>query len=47
LQSGTTTIKYLEENFAAKDIELSAEETAEIREAISNVEIHGTRYPDL
>jgi aryl-alcohol dehydrogenase-like predicted oxidoreductase len=46
-KSGTTTIKYLEKNFAVRGIVLSAEETAEIRKVIDSAFFHGSRYPDL
>ena len=43
---GTKKVKNLEENMGALNVKLSKEEIAEIREAISSTEVHGTRYPD-
>ncbi|EPX73738.1 aldose reductase YakC [Schizosaccharomyces octosporus yFS286] len=42
---GTKRIKYLEENFSAKDIQLSPETFREIREASDSAEVVGQRYP--
>jgi len=42
---GTKRRKYLEENVAALEIELSAEELARLDEAIPIGAAHGTRYP--
>ena len=43
---GTKKIKYLEENMAALSVELTSSETAEIREAVDNTQVHGERYPE-
>jgi len=43
---GTKKEKYLHENLAALDVQLSAEENKEIRAAIENAEVAGTRYPE-
>lgn len=43
---GTKKIKYLEENLAALDVELTSSENAEIRKAVENAEVHGQRYPE-
>lgn len=43
---GTKKIKYLEENIAALDIDLSKAEVAEIRQLIEAAEVHGGRYPE-
>jgi aryl-alcohol dehydrogenase-like predicted oxidoreductase len=43
---GTKKIKYLEENMGALDVKLTHEENLEIRDAISQAEVQGTRYPD-
>ncbi len=43
---GTKKIKYLEENWGALQIKLSAEEEKEIRKAVEGAEIHGGRYPE-
>ncbi|KAJ2078634.1 hypothetical protein H4R24_004334 [Coemansia sp. RSA 988] len=42
---GTRKIKYLDQNISATNIRLSQEELGEIRDAIAEVEIVGTRYP--
>ncbi|KAJ1950947.1 hypothetical protein FBU59_000436 [Linderina macrospora] len=41
---GTKRVKYLEENVAAGQIELTAEEIKEIRELVDNANIKGERY---
>ncbi len=43
---GTKKIKYLEENIAALDVELTSSENAEIRKAVESAEVHGQRYPE-
>ncbi|KAF2827929.1 Aldo/keto reductase [Ophiobolus disseminans] len=42
---GTKKIKYLEENVAAVDVQLTDEESAHIRAEIEKVEVRGDRYP--
>lgn len=42
---GTTKIQRLEENLAAANINLTAQDTAEIDGRFSQIEIHGERYP--
>ncbi|KAF7721900.1 hypothetical protein EC973_003968 [Apophysomyces ossiformis] len=41
---GTKKIKYLEQNFAAGDIELTPEEIAEMRKVVDEANIQGDRY---
>ena len=43
---GTKKIKYLKENIAALDVELTSSENAEIRKAVESAEVHGLRYPE-
>jgi aryl-alcohol dehydrogenase-like predicted oxidoreductase len=43
---GTTKRSRLEENIGAADVELTAEDLAEIEAAASKIEIQGNRYPD-
>lgn len=43
---GTTKLHRLEENIAALEIELSANELKEIEEAAAKIEIKGERYPE-
>ena len=43
---GTTKLRRLEENLAAADIELDADDLDEIRRAVSRVEVQGERYPE-
>ncbi|HVI18121.1 MAG TPA: aldo/keto reductase [Gaiellales bacterium] len=43
---GTTKPHRLEENLAAADITLSADEVAQLSELSSRIDIHGGRYPD-
>jgi aryl-alcohol dehydrogenase-like predicted oxidoreductase len=43
---GTTRLSRLEENLAAADVELSAEELASISSAAAEIEVVGERYPD-
>ncbi|SFD79133.1 aldo/keto reductase [Flavobacterium phragmitis] len=43
---GTTKLHRLEENLVALDLKLSAEDLAEINEAVSKITIEGSRYPE-
>lgn len=43
---GTKRIPYLEENWGANDVQLTESEDAEIRKAIENTEVHGTRVAE-
>ena len=43
---GTRRIKYLEENVEAARIQLSLEESSEIRQIINSIEIIGERYTE-
>ena len=43
---GTTKLHRLEENLAAANIELSAEDLREIENASSNIKVEGARYPE-
>lgn len=43
--SGTTKRPRLEENLGATSVELSAQDLANISNAVSNIEIVGHRYP--
>ncbi|RGB32838.1 aldo/keto reductase, partial [Rhizophagus diaphanus] len=43
---GTKRLKYLEENFEARNIHLSPEELSEIRKIIDSIEIAGDRYDE-
>ncbi|HVT29110.1 MAG TPA: aldo/keto reductase [Lacipirellulaceae bacterium] len=42
---GTTKLHRLEENLAAADVDLSAQDAARIRSAVENVSVQGERYP--
>ena len=42
---GTKKEKYLVENLGALDIKLTEDEKEDIDKAVSNAEVHGTRYP--
>jgi len=44
---GTRTIKYLEENTAAANVKLTADEVKQLREFAEAAEIPGDRYPTL
>jgi len=44
---GTTKLARLEENLAAMDVELTAEDLRELDEATSRIEIHGARYSEM
>jgi aryl-alcohol dehydrogenase-like predicted oxidoreductase len=43
---GTTKLHRLEENIKAADVQLSAEDLADIERAASQITIHGARYPE-
>jgi aryl-alcohol dehydrogenase-like predicted oxidoreductase len=43
---GTKKVKYLEENVGAKDVVITEEDHRSIRKIVSEIEIHGTRYPE-
>jgi aryl-alcohol dehydrogenase-like predicted oxidoreductase len=43
---GTTRRHRLEENLAAADIRLTADDLQEIDRAASQIEVHGARYPE-
>jgi aryl-alcohol dehydrogenase-like predicted oxidoreductase len=43
---GTTKLHRLEENIAAADIELSPDDLREIEHSLSQVRVHGARYPE-
>jgi len=43
---GTTKLHRLEENVGATDVRLSAEDLRDIDRALSQVEVHGARYPE-
>ena len=43
---GTTKLHRLEENIGAADLRLSTEDMREIDHALSQVEVHGARYPE-
>jgi aryl-alcohol dehydrogenase-like predicted oxidoreductase len=42
---GTTKLHRLDENIAAADIQLSAEDLSEINDAVSKITVEGARYP--
>lgn len=44
---GTRRLERLEENLAAADVELTAEDLREIDEAAAGIEVQGARYPDF
>ncbi len=44
---GTRRMERLEENLAAADVELTAEDLREIDEAAAGIEVQGARYPDF
>jgi aryl-alcohol dehydrogenase-like predicted oxidoreductase len=44
---GTRRLERLEENLAAADVELSAEDLREIDAASAAIEVQGARYPDF
>jgi aryl-alcohol dehydrogenase-like predicted oxidoreductase len=43
---GTTKLHRLEENLGGANIELTADDSHQIAESLSKVEIHGARYPE-
>ncbi|MGN6602741.1 MAG: aldo/keto reductase [Ginsengibacter sp.] len=43
---GTTKLNRLQENLGATEIRLSPDELKQINEAVSRIEVHGTRYPE-
>ena len=43
---GTTKLHRLEENVKAADVELTAEDLADIESAASQITIQGARYPE-
>jgi aryl-alcohol dehydrogenase-like predicted oxidoreductase len=43
---GTTKLHRLEENLAAADIELTADDLAEIQRAAAEIQVEGERYPE-
>lgn len=43
---GTTRVKNLDENMGALEVEITKKDSEEIREAISNAEVQGSRYPE-
>ncbi len=43
---GTKRVSYLEENVAATDVELSAEDVAALDEAVAHELVVGTRYAE-
>lgn len=42
---GTKSTKYIDENFAAKDVDFTAEDDKEIRAVLKSIKIEGGRYP--
>lgn len=42
---GTTKLKHLKSNIAAANIELTVDDLDQIENALSNIEVHGARYP--
>lgn len=44
---GTKSMKYVDENFAAKDVDFTAEDNEEIRAVLKSIKIEGGRYPAL
>ena len=43
---GTTKLHRLHENLGAADVSLSPDELREIEQAVSQIEVHGARYPE-
>jgi aryl-alcohol dehydrogenase-like predicted oxidoreductase len=43
---GTRRLERLEENVAAADVELTADDLCEIEDAAAKIEIQGARYPE-
>jgi aryl-alcohol dehydrogenase-like predicted oxidoreductase len=44
---GTKRVKYLEQNFAANQVQLTPQDLQAIRDIISSLPSVGNRYPDL
>jgi aryl-alcohol dehydrogenase-like predicted oxidoreductase len=42
---GTTKLNRLEENLAATEVTLTARDLADIRQALSHIDVEGERYP--
>jgi aryl-alcohol dehydrogenase-like predicted oxidoreductase len=45
-QPGTTKLHRLEENLGAADVELTADDLAEIERAAAEIHVEGERYPE-
>ena len=43
---GTTKLKRLEENLGAARVQLTAADLRDIEQAVSQINVHGARYPD-
>ncbi len=43
---GTTKRRRLEENLGAASVELTANDLRDIEDAVSQIEVHGARYPE-
>ena len=43
---GTTKLHRLEENIGAADVELTADDLADIERAAGAISVHGARYPE-
>jgi aryl-alcohol dehydrogenase-like predicted oxidoreductase len=43
---GTTKLQRLHENLGAAEVSLSSEELRDIEQAVSQIEVHGARYPE-
>jgi len=43
---GTTKLPRLEENIAALEVELTADDLREIEDAASKIKVQGARYPE-
>jgi aryl-alcohol dehydrogenase-like predicted oxidoreductase len=43
---GTRRLERLQENIAAADVELAADDLREIEDATSQITVQGTRYPE-
>ena len=44
---GTKRVRYLEENVAARDVELTADDLAALEEAVPRDAVAGDRYGDM
>ncbi|MGC2343377.1 MAG: aldo/keto reductase, partial [Mycobacterium sp.] len=44
---GTRRLDRLQENLAAADVELTADDLREIDDAAAGIEVQGARYPDF